>query len=245
MARSDSPDLQAFLLRLSRHSSLSTDEQQALLNLPARAKRLDPNRIYVRAGSETDRASLVVEGMIGSFEMKAKGERQMSAILLPGEMANPQSIVQPVATCLIEPLTESLVAEIAHEDLQRLNARYPAVGEALWRECSRLQARISRWVANVARRNAKARLAHLLCEFAVRLGKDHAPLLAFDLPLTQNHLAEATALTAVHVNRSLMKLRKEQVVRMRTRTVEIFDWEQLVRIAEFDGLYLTAGCSPR
>ena len=244
MARSDSPDLQAFLLRLSRHSSLSTDEQQAILGLPARATRLQPNRTYVRTGSETEHAPLIIEGMIGSFELKAKGQRQMSAIFLPGEMANLQSMVQPVATWLLEPLTESLVAEVAHCDLQRLHSLYPRIAEAFWRECSRQQARMSRWVANVAQ-GAKARLAHLLCEFAVRLGKDGEPVLAFDLPLTQNHLAEATALTAVHANRSLMALRREQVVTMRTRKVEIFDWERLVQIAEFDGLYLQAGRSPR
>ena len=54
----------------------------------------------------------------------------------------------------------------------------------------------------LGRRDAKARIAHMLCEFAVRreaagLGSPER----FELPMTQNHIADATGLTPIHVNR--------------------------------------------
>ena len=58
------------------------------------------------------------------------------------------------------------------------------------------------WILNVGRRDAKSRLAHVLCELAVRLDAHGlAEEMGYHLPMTQAELADALGLTPVHLNR--------------------------------------------
>jgi CRP-like cAMP-binding protein len=96
------------------------------------------------------------------------------------------------------------------------------------------------WIANVGRRDARTRLAHLLCEFALRLevaglGRQSN----YELPMTQEQLADATGMTAVHVNRCMRSLEREGLIeRGSARGVRIGSWKQLAAAGDFDSTYL-------
>jgi CRP-like cAMP-binding protein len=96
------------------------------------------------------------------------------------------------------------------------------------------------WIANVGRRDAHARIAHLLCEFSLRLkvaGLGEAT--EYELPMTQEQIADCTGLTSVHVNRTLKSLEAERLIERRTsRTIIIGDWRKLAEAGDFDSTYL-------
>ena len=95
------------------------------------------------------------------------------------------------------------------------------------------------WVVNVGRRDARTRIAHLLCEFARRLevaGLAHE--YRYELPMTQEQIADATGLTPVHVNRVLMALARDGLIERSKRFVAIPQWEALRRVAGFSETYL-------
>lgn len=97
---------------------------------------------------------------------------------------------------------------------------------------------------NLRRRDAKVRLAHLMCEMACRYGAAPARgRVRFELQMTQVQLADATGLTPVHVNRKLKSLRDDGLV-MRHRTVRIDDWERFAAVDEFDEGYLQTDREP-
>ena len=74
------------------------------------------------------------------------------------------------------------------------------------------------WVVNVGRRDARQRIAHVLCEFAVRLeARGLASNHGFELPMTQEQLADTTGLTSVHVNRVLKGLETDGLINRRRR----------------------------
>ena len=104
-----------------------------------------------------------------------------------------------------------------------------------------VEASIAReWIANVGRRKAYTRIAHVLCEFGLRL--EHAGLAngtAYDLPMTQEQLADTTGLTGVHVNRTLKALEADGLIsRSSPRAVTIADWKVLAEAGDFDSNYL-------
>jgi hypothetical protein len=66
----------------------------------------------------------------------------------------------------------------------------------------------------------------------------------FDLPVSQNQLADATALTAVHVNRTLQSLRADGLVEWHQRVIRLPRWDALVDRAEFDPAYLQMQMRP-
>jgi CRP-like cAMP-binding protein len=115
----------------------------------------------------------------------------------------------------------------------------PAVGRAMWFQ-TLVDASIFReWTLNVGRRDAKTRAAHLLCEFAVRLetaglGQRNG----YELPMTQEQLADALGLTSVHTNRVLMALGSEGLITRTKRAVRIDDWPRLAEAGDFNTAYL-------
>ena len=93
---------------------------------------------------------------------------------------------------------------------------------------------------NVGRRDAQTRIAHLLCEFSLRLkvaglGQQHN----YELPMTQEQLADATGLTSVHVNRIIKALEREGLIRRSSpRSIKINDWRALATVGDFQSAYL-------
>jgi DNA-binding transcriptional regulator LsrR (DeoR family) len=60
----------------------------------------------------------------------------------------------------------------------------------------------------------------------------------FDFPVTQEQLADATGLTAVHTNRMLQALRRDGFIELTSGSLRILDWKGLRRAGDFDELYL-------
>ena len=124
------------------------------------------------------------------------------------------------------------------------SASRPAIAEAFWRDCMVDSTILAQWLVNVGRRDAKSRLAHLLCEMAWRYKAVSAGgKIVFELPMTQCQLADATGLTSVHVNRVLKALR-DVGTRLCRNNVRIDDWNVLVEIGDFDPAYLQSGTKP-
>lgn len=245
MPRSSRPDLQRFLDRLTSRSLLTKEEEQAILDLPGYAEQVRSNRDFVKLGERTDHATLVVGGFVGRFDQSGDGARQITALHLPGDMADLHSVVQPEATSALQALSTATIVRIPHEAVRRTTAAYPALAEALWRDCMVDASILAQWVVNVGRRDAKARIAHLLCEVALRAGVAPAKgEIMFPFPVTQMQLADVTGMTAVHVNRSLQRLRQEGLADVR-RDVRIYDWGALVKAAEFDAEYLQMDVKPQ
>jgi Crp-like helix-turn-helix domain len=94
---------------------------------------------------------------------------------------------------------------------------------------------------SMGQRNAFERIAHLFCETFVRAlaaGIAHAD--GCEFPLTQADIADATGLTAVHVNRTIQLLRKEGLVRLTYRRLFIPDLPRLARAGLFDPIAIAA-----
>jgi hypothetical protein len=68
--------------------------------------------------------------------------------------------------------------------------------------------------------------------------RESAGITSATIPLTQMDLADAAALSVVHVNRTFQELRKLNILSKEGRTIEVVDRERLVRLAGFDGNYL-------
>ena len=67
----------------------------------------------------------------------------------------------------------------------------------------------------------------------------------YELPMTQEQLADATGLTPVHVNRVLKGLEREGLIRRDRRFVTIPDWEALRQAGGFSETYLHLDQVPR
>jgi CRP-like cAMP-binding protein len=137
-------------------------------------------------------------------------------------------------------LTAGKVAMIPREEILGIAFERPEIGRAMWLDTLVDGSIFREWIANVGRRDARTRLAHLLCEFGMRL--QHAGLgeeTSYTLPMTQEQLGDATGLTSVHVNRTIKSLEAEGLIeRVSPRSITIGDWKKLAGVGDFDSGYL-------
>lgn len=245
MAFSNKPDLQRFVDRLTSRSVLTREEQQAILDLPCRSQHVQSNRDFVPLGERVDHACLIVAGIVGRFGQNADGQRQITAMHIPGDMADLHSVVQPKAVSALQALSIATILKVPHAELRAIAADYPAIAEALWRDCMVDASVLSQWVINVGRRDARERIAHLLCEMAIRLHVAPAEgEIVFPFAVTQSQLADATGLTSVHVNRTLQAMRRAGLADICGKAARIPDWDALVSAGEFDASYLLTDVKP-
>jgi CRP-like cAMP-binding protein len=237
--------LQPFLDRLTSRSTLSEREREQILELPVRVKQVRPNQDFVALGERVDHACFVVDGLVARFDQVARGDRQITALHIRGDMPDLHSVVQPLATSALQALSTATIVEVPHAALRRASSAYPSIAEAFWRDCMADSMILAQWVVNVGRREAKSRIAHLLCEMACRYKAAPArgPCV-FELPMTQLQLADATGLTSVHVNRTLKAL-GEIGTTFHHRIVRIADWDALVEVGDFNADYLQANSHAR
>jgi hypothetical protein len=56
--------------------------------------------------------------------------------------------------------------------------------------------------------------------------------------VTQEQLADATGLIAMHTNRILQTLRREGLIQLNSRSLTVLNWRRLKEGADFDELFL-------
>lgn len=229
---------EVWLQRLFRRTDLSSGDMATIRELPGRIDHIEANRDFVKLGERVTAACLVVDGLAARFGQTVEGERQLTALHIPGDCADLHSAVLPNPECALSAVTDSTIYRIPHEYLHRAAQSSPAIARAFWRDCTVDASIAGEWMLNNGRRDARARLAHLICELAVRYANCGADRDRFALPMTQIHMGDALSLTPVHVNRMLRRLREDGLVTIRAGVVEIADWNGLARAGEFSDRYL-------
>jgi CRP-like cAMP-binding protein len=158
---------------------------------------------------------------------------------MKGDIVDLQNSILGTADHSVQMLTEGQVVLIPRDAVRQLALDHPRIGMAMWQD-TLVDASIFReWIANIGRRKALTRVAHLLCEFSLRLKvAGLGEPTNYTLPMTQDQLADAVGLTPVHVNRTLKSLEHENLIARRQRSVTIGNWQRLADVGDFDSTYL-------
>ena len=231
--------LQNLLRKLELHHRLGDEDRQAVLNLPYRRRSVEAQSYLVREGDAPDRCAVVISGYAFRHKLTGDGARQILAIHIPGEAVDFQNMFLEEADHNVQMLSRGEVAEIPRQPLEALTLSRSEVGRAILLT-TLVEASIFReWTLNIGRRDARSRIAHLLCEFAYRLAaQGMEPVRDYELPMTQEQLADATGLTAVHVNRVLKSLAAEGLIERDRRVIRFPDWQRLRDVGDFNPRYM-------
>jgi CRP-like cAMP-binding protein len=219
---------------------LNDDDCAAILALPFSSRTYEAPSYVLREGEPAKRhCAFIVSGFAFRQKLTTGGSRQIVSIHMAGDFLDLQHLFLNRADHSVQALTRLETAEIEREALQQLVLERPAIGRAMWID-SLVDASIFReWVLNVGRRNARARVAHLLCEVALRMeAAGIAEHHRYELPMTQEQLGDAVGLTSVHVNRTLKSLVEDGLIHRDKRYLKFSDWERLRGEADFSALYL-------
>ena len=231
--------LAPLLRRWQKRSDLRHEDVQAIRNLSWRYQEFPREAYIVEEGAPVETCALIIEGWAYRQKVLPNGARQIISIHIPGEFVDLQNSMLGTADHNVQSLGRSVAALTPASALAELAMTNSAIGKAMWLDTLVDGSIFREWVVNVGRRDAKQRIAHLICEQALRmqaagLGEPER----FNFPLTQDQLGDAVGLTPVHTNRSLQTLRKARLIDYGTGWIEILDWPGLQLVGQFDELYL-------
>jgi CRP-like cAMP-binding protein len=238
--------LQLLARKLDLHRRLSEADRQAIFQLPHKVLKLEAQSYILREGDRPERCVVLLQGYSIRHKLTGTGSRQILAINIPGEVLDFQNLFLKESDHNLQMLTRGVIAEIPIQAVEELVLGHSEIARAIL-ITSLIEASIFReWAVNIGRRDARSRIAHLLCEFAYRQtveGFSRDGL--YELPITQDQLADATGLTAVHVNRVLQGLQRDGLIERDRRIVRFPSWERLRDVADFNPRYLHARTSSR
>ncbi|MES2494350.1 MAG: Crp/Fnr family transcriptional regulator [Pseudomonadota bacterium] len=197
------------------------------------------HEFIVREGEHARQCCILISGFAMRHKVAGNGLRQIFSIHMAGDAVDLHNALLGLADHNVEMLSKGEAAFISTEAIRELALAHPVVGMALWRETLVEAAIFREWTLNVGRRDARSRMSHLLCEFALRLEqKGLGEAVGYELPMTQEELGDALALTPIHVSRTLKLLVDMGLVMRTNRSVRILDWHALAKLGDFNAEYL-------
>lgn len=158
---------------------------------------------------------------------------------MPGDFCGLHAAILDKMDHAIGTLTPCTMVEITPATIKGIVDGHPNIARALRWAALVDEATLREWLVNMGQRPSDRQLAHLLCELRVRLatvgmaGPD-----SFQLPVTQEELADTLGITHVYVNRVLQQLRDAALIKQRGRTIFMPDLQKLEEFAEFNPNYL-------
>ncbi len=228
---------------LARHlasfGELPPADFDAVAALKGEVRDLPRQTDILRNGDQPAHVVLVLSGLLHRYTIGPEGKRQIHSFYLPNEAPSLETLYIDYMDNNLGAVVPTRVGLISHDQIYRIIDERPEARKLLWRQTLVQAAIFRQWLVRNSNLPAHMALAHLFCEMFVRA--DAAGLVEdrrCALPLTQEYVADALGLTAVHTNRTLQSLRETGAVEWRSGQLTVYDWPKLREMARFDPNYL-------
>jgi CRP-like cAMP-binding protein len=227
-------------MKLEQFTAFEQAERQRLdqlLSYPTRT--FARGETIIRAGDKVRDVHLVLTGLAARAKTLASGNVQMMAFLIPGDLCDVEVFVLEGMDHDITALTDTTCVLIPADEMEHLLTESGRLTKAMWWSTMVDSAILREWIVDHGSRDARERIAHLICEMLIRyrvIGETTDDALPF--PLTQEELAQATGMTPVHVNRMLQQLRVEGLIELKNKVLTVLEPKRLMEIGQYDPSYL-------
>lgn len=202
-----------------------------------------------RAGEELGGIPFVYSGWAARVRRLSDGRRQILSFILPGDLVSAAAIFADRLPFFVEAITDVRYSVSQRAQVDEILARDPQLVRTLVSACLAEQAEVEELATDLGRRRAEERIARLFLQLKTRLearGQVHGQVClqesgqeseqvsgpSFDMPLRQQHIADATGMTVIHVGRVLGALRHDGVVHIADGRLTIADLAALERLSD-------------
>lgn len=229
------------LEKISQFGRLSGEEVELLEWIQRDEETVEPRRVLRREGDPGGTLHVVRSGWVYSYRSLRNGTRQVLELHLPGDLVGLPGMAFSTSLTGVVALTGGVVCPFPKERLSEIFRRSARLTSILFLIAMHEESLLLERLTSMGRRNAYQRLAHLIVELAYRRRR-HEPLLSetIEWPVTQDLLADLLGLSAVHVNRTMRRLRADRLIGLENRSLRLVDRERLIAAADFDRAYLTS-----
>jgi CRP-like cAMP-binding protein len=225
--------------KLEQFQPLSDDEKTLLKEAMTDVVSRPAGSDIIADNEKTEQVHLLLEGWASRYKLLPDGERQIMAYLVPGDLCDIHIAILDRMDHAIGALSDCRVGLIPRRKIDEILERHHRLARSLFWATLVDEAVLREWLVSIGRRSADKRVAHLFCELLLRLravGMTEDD--SFELPLTQEELADTAGISSVHMNRTLQQLRAQGLITTKGKRLIINDVERLMDFADFDRTYL-------
>ena len=226
-----------FVTRLARLMKLGAAELQSLELIVDNERLVKRRQELVVIGDVYRNLCFVKDGYAIRYKLLRSGKRQILNVIMPGDVIGfpvsffDRSIYSVVA---ISDLTYNMCSL---DSYVRLCYERPQFGLALSWLAAQEAAVYAEHIVDLGRRTPVERLAHFLLEIHARLqAVGRAEKTSFNLPFSQEVMADVLGLSVPHLNRVMQKLRAEGLINTQSRLVELTDMTNLQTLSQYQPL---------
>jgi CRP-like cAMP-binding protein len=231
--------------KLGKLIDLSNEEIACLESLQTDGRTFDRHETLYNEGDRLDVTHIVRDGWAMRFKMLSDGRRQILNFILPGDFIGLYGSLIDTADHSVETLTRLQTSGFVPQRILDVFGSCPRLGAAIAWTAGQDEAILAEQIVRIGRRSAYERTAHLFLELLKRLQRvGLAGQHSFEMPLSQDVLADSLGLSMVHINRTLRRLRQGGLVRVVDKRLIIDDVPKLERVADFSPEYIDGGALP-
>lgn len=221
-----------------RHRScfrpFSDDELNSVSLLKTDHLALPAKHDIVQEGEVGGALYTLYEGWAFRYKKLPGGGRQILDIVLPGEIVGLSSALLGTIRHSVQTLTPASVCVMTGFPLAELLKQHIDLTLDLLRWRVEEEQRSDMRVALLGRRKPLQRIGYLMLETFDRLRRlELADGSMCPFPLQRQHLADATGLSMIHLNRTLTKLRGDKLATIEDKTLIIFDRRRLCDLSGY------------
>jgi len=194
---------------------------------------LEAGESVFHQGGETGLVYQVISGWVVIHKDMPDGRRQNTQFLNAGMMFGMEPAGVGLRSQGATAMTGAVVCAMQRSAFDELRLRHPAFNEKFISVLERQYRGMIEGQTMLGQGDALEKVARLLWRMAVRItgGTDIPPHAEIKLPLTQRHMAGATGLTHIHLNRTVKRLRERGIVRLQRGSMVIENPEALAALA--------------
>jgi CRP-like cAMP-binding protein len=227
-------------MKLEQFTRFEQPERQQLddlLSYPT--KTFARGQVILAEGDKVRNVHLVLTGLAARAKTLRSGDVQLMAFLIPGDLCDVEVFILEAMDHDIIAVAETTCVLIPADEMETLLTESGRLTKALWWSTMVDSAILREWIVDHGSRDARERLAHLICEMLIRyrvVGETTDDAISFSL--TQEELAQATGMTPSHANRMLQELRTEGLIELRSKVLTVLQPKLLMKVAQYEPSYL-------
>lgn len=211
-------------------------ELEFITRLKSGEMTVDPRTRILDEGVNSPHVFTVLSGWGLREKTLEDGRRQIMNFVMPGDLLGLQAAMFDEMDHSVEALTSMTLCVFQRSDLANLFHTQPGLAHTVVWHAARGERLMDANLLSIGRCTARERIVQaLLIIFgkAERLGlvtRDGS----VDVPITQQHIADALGLSLVHTNRTLKALIADGLVAWRAGRLRIIDSEGMQKIAPIE-----------
>ncbi len=184
--------------------------------------------IIVKEGDKINRFMYLKEGLVKLY--RSDGDRdQIITFAGPLDFVSILSVFSDDNFHYsVKALDDSVVCSLDIDIIKQIAEQNSAFALSLLTKMSNVSDNIIKTVLDIRKKNLRGRIAYVLIYFADDVYKNSS----FDLPVSRKEIAEMIEMTTENVIRILSEFRKDGILKIFGKTIEIVDMERLKRICE-------------